>query len=384
MSCIISFIKKLEPKDTYGDYGIIHQLVHLIDIPEEPLIDVKEIRKQFDVLMKMDESKINERDYANIKSIANHVTDKLGSLKNEVIGKNLSTIELLEIINTKLSSYDIKFDISDEDVAAIDDYNEVGISHGYAESNGIVTVCVLDDFYKKFDDDEYWNMFLKVVKTIFIHEITHIDQIDKSGGKFKMVDTESNSSYLSNIHEIEAHANQSIEQYLSIDYTKSDISNLLKNPDTNNTPSPQESSAFWKYYDMFSGKYGDPVIWKKFLKYCYQYLESVDVSESVDIMKQHKLDKEDIIAFTSLIGGGVYYGTNISYNHLFKSGLACKNGDMYYLDNTVENPQDVLSLAEHLQDVGELFDLSIYAQIRRLQIFNENLPSYNDFKRLNR
>lgn len=53
LSCIISFLKKLDIEDTIGDYGIIHQLIHLLDIPDEPLIDIKEIRNQFDLLVKI-------------------------------------------------------------------------------------------------------------------------------------------------------------------------------------------------------------------------------------------------------------------------------------------------------------------------------------------
>lgn len=56
LSCIVSFIKKLDINDTIGDYGLIHQLIHLLDIPEEPLVDIREIRNQFETLLRLDEA----------------------------------------------------------------------------------------------------------------------------------------------------------------------------------------------------------------------------------------------------------------------------------------------------------------------------------------
>ena len=50
-ACIVLYFKDAGIEATVGDKGIIHQLVHLLDIPDEPLVDLQEVRKLFkDVL----------------------------------------------------------------------------------------------------------------------------------------------------------------------------------------------------------------------------------------------------------------------------------------------------------------------------------------------
>jgi len=203
-------------------------------------------------------------------------------MKSSIMDNQLSTIEILDILNDALKSLKIKFDINIDEIGENYDYNAVGITHAYIESDGEITICVSDDLYDKFYDETSWEDFIRVVKNILIHEFTHYNQLNKSDNNFKSVDISSNIKYLSNIHEIEAHANQAIEQFLQINYSKNDIKRLLKNPTIDNTPSPQESGAFWKYWDTFYGEYGDPVIWKKFLKYCYQYLDEINESKNLN------------------------------------------------------------------------------------------------------
>lgn len=53
LACIISYFKELPAECTISDEGIIHQLVHLMHIPSEPLIDLTEIRNQFNTLLKL-------------------------------------------------------------------------------------------------------------------------------------------------------------------------------------------------------------------------------------------------------------------------------------------------------------------------------------------
>lgn len=45
-ACIVSYLKELGI-GVLSDEGIIHQLVHLLTIPNEPLISIVEIRAQF-------------------------------------------------------------------------------------------------------------------------------------------------------------------------------------------------------------------------------------------------------------------------------------------------------------------------------------------------
>ena len=100
-----------------------------------------------------------------------------------------------------------------------------------------------------------------------------------------------------------------------------------------------------------------------------QFDTLLKLNESKNVISKYQLSKEDALAFKNLISGGTYYGDDISYNYLYENGLACKNGDMYFLNNTVKNPKDVLSIADCLYDMNELLDLETYCQIKRLKIY---------------
>lgn len=52
LACFVSYIKELGSDSTLGDEGIIHQLVHLMCL-DDPIIDIKEIREQFETLLKL-------------------------------------------------------------------------------------------------------------------------------------------------------------------------------------------------------------------------------------------------------------------------------------------------------------------------------------------
>lgn len=47
LACVLCWLKELPASAVLADDGIIHQLAHLLHIPDEPLIDLTEIRKQF-------------------------------------------------------------------------------------------------------------------------------------------------------------------------------------------------------------------------------------------------------------------------------------------------------------------------------------------------
>lgn len=52
-ACIIAWFKELGSDATISDVGIIHQLVHLLHIPDEPTIILSEIREQFNALLEL-------------------------------------------------------------------------------------------------------------------------------------------------------------------------------------------------------------------------------------------------------------------------------------------------------------------------------------------
>lgn len=47
LATFLCWFKELPASQVLADDGIIHQLVHLLHIPDEPLIDLAEIRKAF-------------------------------------------------------------------------------------------------------------------------------------------------------------------------------------------------------------------------------------------------------------------------------------------------------------------------------------------------
>lgn len=51
-ACFVSWLKELPINDTLSDEGIVHKLVHLTCL-DEPLVDLKEIREQFNDLLEI-------------------------------------------------------------------------------------------------------------------------------------------------------------------------------------------------------------------------------------------------------------------------------------------------------------------------------------------
>lgn len=47
LACIVCWMKEKKASDVLSDIGIIHQLAHLLHIPDEPLVNVQKIREQF-------------------------------------------------------------------------------------------------------------------------------------------------------------------------------------------------------------------------------------------------------------------------------------------------------------------------------------------------
>lgn len=53
LTCMISFLKEVPSYSTLGDEGLIHELIHLLHIPNEPLVCAEKIKKQFEEEMKL-------------------------------------------------------------------------------------------------------------------------------------------------------------------------------------------------------------------------------------------------------------------------------------------------------------------------------------------
>jgi hypothetical protein len=216
---------------------------------------------------------IIERDQSSIKSLAKHVSDKLLPLKDKFLECE-STIDAIDLMNDAVQKYNVEFVMGDIDGNPAT-YGDVGIYGGSVDIGGNITIYVFDDLIDIIDQ-YYFITFVRIVKTILTHELTHVNQLDKSGDKFKASsDATDNYEYLSNVHEIMAHANEAMDDLMSNNYSKADVLQLLRNP-KNSKISQGESEAWWKYWNHFYDSEEQNDTWKRFLKYCYQYLEEYD------------------------------------------------------------------------------------------------------------
>lgn len=222
-------------------------------------------------LRRLESTVLLERNYSNIISISNSVQSKIISLKSLVLNCKDSE-EILGLLNNKLSDLEIQFEFSDQPGFDIDSsYSEVGIHFASTSENGEITIYVFEDLVDTVFESNFLQ-FSKVIKSIVTHELTHVDQLEKSRGNFKSADISSDFSYLLNVHEIQAHANQAVEQALDLGFTLDEIKGLLRNPKSSKI-SPSEIGAFWKYYDFFYSD--DKTTWNKFSKYCFQYIQQL-------------------------------------------------------------------------------------------------------------
>lgn len=53
LACIICFFKEIPTSVCLSDTGIVHELAHLIHIPDEPVASLKEIRELFKNQLKL-------------------------------------------------------------------------------------------------------------------------------------------------------------------------------------------------------------------------------------------------------------------------------------------------------------------------------------------
>lgn len=53
LAIVIAWFKDLPTGEVLGDCGVIHELAHLLHIPDEPMVDLKAIREQFKEQLKL-------------------------------------------------------------------------------------------------------------------------------------------------------------------------------------------------------------------------------------------------------------------------------------------------------------------------------------------
>ena len=222
---------------------------------------------------------LKERQYISVE----WVNELLDSIKDMIIAKDLSNIEIVDILNKKFQSKRIQFEYSPSYGEQVRDrWAEVGLTKGYIYSDGSIGIGYDSDFWKTFEDDDLWDNFKKAVSSIIAHELTHRDQFIKiinNSGYIDSIDNVNNSDYLSHPKEIQAFAREAVEDYMQLGYKVKEILQLIRTASggTASQAHKEESDAFWYYYEYFQDKeYGNQKVWNKFLKYMYEYLRSLD------------------------------------------------------------------------------------------------------------
>jgi len=213
---------------------------------------------------------------AVIKVDVSWVKESLLKLKNKLINKDYGNLEIEEILNREFLPHFVKFENGFDSEYTNDFYGSVQIIKGSMYENGLIRIDYYSTFWEIFEDDTLYNEFIKVVSSIIYHERVHVYQLQKSHNKLKYVDTSSNYTYLSNIHEIQAHAQQAVFDLINMGYSVEEIKKKVKSK--SEIKDFISSDAFWKYYDHFGqyelqndDKYSK--VWPIFLKYFYSTLE---------------------------------------------------------------------------------------------------------------
>ena len=209
--------------------------------------------------------------YKDLRTIATAIKQKLLSNQKSLL-KNSTSIDFIDALNSLLNRFGVFVEMEAYEPNLI--YPETGIVNGFIDSAANIYIGLTDDIIDRVDEDNF-DSFANNIHSVILHELNHVHQFTSAKGRFKPVDS-LDSRYLENIHEIQSHAIEAMDNYLSLGYNQLQIKKMLKAPSLQSTPSPTESDAFWKYYDYFYEQGNQGSTWKGFLKYCVEYLDSID------------------------------------------------------------------------------------------------------------
>lgn len=221
-----------------------------------------------------------------IKNLENNKSELLNFyvefIKNE-FKRPESIGKLVEYLNGISKKFKITFVQGTTQSKISDEYSKFGLVGGRQWIRDQSIDIVYNDFLiDQFKDDNTMSKFLKKLKGILIHEITHRYQFSSMNPDYKdsiqMKPYKNRNDYLADRTEIAAHAHGAIEEFKEYGYNDLEIKQLLKTP---NMDDPKDKSklmakvsySFWSYYKVF---YMDDEnrVWEIFLKYCYKYLKN--------------------------------------------------------------------------------------------------------------
>jgi len=171
---------------------------------------------------------------------------------------------IIDSLNKEFGHMDIIFSLGDIP-------NDEYVSTGETDvSNGEIDILVdresiFSGQNSLYSDSEFW---AKSLSTTISHEILHRKQIRKSKGRIQGSNLHSDSEYLANKHEIQAHAKDAVDfiaKFSSI-HSREDVLKYLKN---NLEDAKVEIEPIRNYWETFGET--DLKVWKRFLKYVMFY-----------------------------------------------------------------------------------------------------------------
>jgi hypothetical protein len=132
---------------------------------------------------------------------------------------------------------------------------------------------ILHSYIEDKNSDE-WKDFLDTLSEVISHELVHMEQYNrrrtqpvtnKLSRKYKSL------SYYHMRDELMAHAGSAVREWLMYGFTKEKIKMMLQNTKKYEHDLLKSTS----YSDFRDALKDSPLTWKRFLKYIYQYLETV-------------------------------------------------------------------------------------------------------------
>jgi hypothetical protein len=233
---------------------------------------------------------LNERviphkiDYAN-KIVRNFISIIDSAIKDKDDGeKEFSSDEVHDIVN----HYNEKYGDGDAlYFSAFDRYNSLyfGIINGHARiEDGYIEIDLQEDdivdllyYYTEDKRDKQWLTFLKNLKEVILHEVVHFEQSFRrpEGVEYnqipKLKKRYGDMLYFNKKDEIMAHAGGVVKQLRNHGYKTDKIKEMIRNPGKYQHILMLKSDSYEEFNKALAKD--SPKLWKRFLKYVYQYLE---------------------------------------------------------------------------------------------------------------
>ena len=198
---------------------------------------------------------LNER--KNFYTDLSFVSKELNKVKDEIVDKDLGNLEIERILDKAFYPYNVSFE-NGWGESAFNSMSRVALISAATENSADIIIYYADHFYETFEDDEYWDEFVSVVRRLLRHEFIHHQQIkniavgktsyqlqqilNKSG-----VEPGKQYDYLWSKYEIQAFAAEAVEELRNVGYTDEEIINKIRT-----RKDLEESDILFMYMELFN------------------------------------------------------------------------------------------------------------------------------------